>query len=95
MPNHAARRYDRLGMLIPDGYEVVKTDRCVPHQRPAFFPLRWLAERHRRGLDNDSPLFRYVVQETNRGLPVGIDVSPLWARWVVVAKQNALRPRDE
>jgi hypothetical protein len=76
--------YDRMGLLIPDGYQVVETEKIVPGSYPRFYPQYWIAVMRRDALNAqaDTPLYRYVVERGPSRL--------LW-RWMVVTKQNVLR----
>jgi hypothetical protein len=76
--------YDRLGLLVPDGYQVVETENIVPGSLARFYPQYWIAVV-RRDAYNETvrmPSYRYVVE---RG------PGQFFRRWMVVTKQNVLR----
>lgn len=85
--------YDRLGQLVPAGYEIVETDEIDRSRRIELYPLRSMAGRRCDDLNEaiDTPLRRYVLERLRPELRRSLGYVPWLARWAVVAKTNVLR----
>lgn len=82
--------------LVPDGYEVVETDKVVDSDRSYvhLHVIKRAAKIHAADLNDGrvGPLLRWVVEPTTKAIKKKWG---RWARWAVVPYQNVLREKGE
>ena len=79
-------------VLVPDGYEIVETDKIVDSDRNHvhLHVFRKAAEVHASDLNDGrvAPSLRWVVEPTTKAMKKKWG---RWARWAVVPYQNVLQ----